>query len=50
MTNVQQGMKSRGFKGSRTNPLQETSVSNFTAHCGNSLRKGIEHGCLGCKL
>ncbi|MBB5403751.1 aromatic ring-hydroxylating oxygenase subunit alpha [Paraburkholderia youngii] len=29
MTNVQQGMKSRGFKGSRTNPLQETSVSNF---------------------
>lgn len=31
MTNVQQGMKSRGFTGSRTNPLQESSVSNFHA-------------------
>lgn len=26
---VQQGMKSRGFKGARTNPSQEVSVSNF---------------------
>jgi hypothetical protein len=29
MTEVQRGMKSRGFSGARTNPLQETSVSNF---------------------
>jgi hypothetical protein len=29
MGQVQQGMKSRGFSGSRTNPLQETSISNF---------------------
>jgi len=26
---VQRGMKSRGFKGSRTNPVQEVAVSNF---------------------
>ena len=29
MGEVQQGMKSRGFKGSRTNPLQESTISNF---------------------
>ena len=29
MGDVQQGMKSRGFKGSRPNPKQEVSVSNF---------------------
>jgi len=29
MEHVQQGMKSSGFKGSRTNPKQESSVSNF---------------------
>jgi len=29
MSKVQQGMKSRGFRGSRTNPLQESSVANF---------------------
>jgi hypothetical protein len=29
MGEVQRGMKSRGFGGSRTNPLQETTVSNF---------------------
>jgi phenylpropionate dioxygenase-like ring-hydroxylating dioxygenase large terminal subunit len=29
MGEVQRGMKSRGFKGARTNPKQETSVSNF---------------------
>lgn len=29
MGQVQQGMKSRGFAGARTNPLQETSISNF---------------------
>ena len=29
MEHVQQGMKSSGFKGSRTNPLQETSIANF---------------------
>jgi phenylpropionate dioxygenase-like ring-hydroxylating dioxygenase large terminal subunit len=29
MGEVQQGMKSRGFKASRTNPLQESSISNF---------------------
>ncbi|MGO9512694.1 MAG: aromatic ring-hydroxylating oxygenase subunit alpha [Steroidobacteraceae bacterium] len=29
MGEVQRGMKSRGFRGSRTNPLQESSVSNF---------------------
>jgi phenylpropionate dioxygenase-like ring-hydroxylating dioxygenase large terminal subunit len=29
MSEVQQGMKSRAFTGSRTNPLQETPVSNF---------------------
>lgn len=26
---VQQGMKSMGFKGSLTNPLQESTVTNF---------------------
>jgi phenylpropionate dioxygenase-like ring-hydroxylating dioxygenase large terminal subunit len=29
MGEVQKGMKSRGFKGARTNPKQEMSVSNF---------------------
>jgi hypothetical protein len=29
MSQVQQGMKSKGFKGARTNPLQETTISNF---------------------
>jgi hypothetical protein len=29
MTEVQKGMKSSGFRGSRTNPLQESSISNF---------------------
>ncbi|MEO8804495.1 MAG: aromatic ring-hydroxylating dioxygenase subunit alpha [Burkholderiaceae bacterium] len=29
MTEVQKGMKSSGFRGARTNPLQETSISNF---------------------
>jgi phenylpropionate dioxygenase-like ring-hydroxylating dioxygenase large terminal subunit len=29
MGEVQRGMKSRGFKGARTNPLQEATVSNF---------------------
>jgi phenylpropionate dioxygenase-like ring-hydroxylating dioxygenase large terminal subunit len=29
MGEVQRGMKSRGFKGARTNPLQESTVSNF---------------------
>ncbi|MES2258363.1 MAG: aromatic ring-hydroxylating dioxygenase subunit alpha [Pseudomonadota bacterium] len=29
MINVQQGMRSRGFAGSRTNPLQESVVWNF---------------------
>jgi phenylpropionate dioxygenase-like ring-hydroxylating dioxygenase large terminal subunit len=29
MSEVQQGMKSRAFVGARTNPLQETPVSNF---------------------
>jgi phenylpropionate dioxygenase-like ring-hydroxylating dioxygenase large terminal subunit len=29
MEHVQQGMKSRGFRASRPNPVQETSVSNF---------------------
>lgn len=29
MGEVQQGMKSRGFKGARTNPVQEATVSNF---------------------
>jgi phenylpropionate dioxygenase-like ring-hydroxylating dioxygenase large terminal subunit len=29
MEHVQQGMKSRGFRGSRPSPLQETSVFNF---------------------
>ena len=31
MEYVQLGMKSRGFKGSRTNPQQERAVSNFHA-------------------
>jgi hypothetical protein len=26
---VQQGMKSRGFAGARTNPVQEKAISNF---------------------
>jgi len=29
MHEVQRGMKSRGFRGARTNPLQESSISNF---------------------
>jgi nitrite reductase/ring-hydroxylating ferredoxin subunit len=29
MGEVQRGMKSRGFSGARTNPLQESAVSNF---------------------
>jgi hypothetical protein len=29
MVGVQQGMKSRGFKGCRTNPKQEVPVSNL---------------------
>jgi hypothetical protein len=29
MTEVQKGMKSSGFKGARTNPLQESVISNF---------------------
>lgn len=29
MTEVQKGMKSLAFKGARTNPLQESSISNF---------------------
>jgi hypothetical protein len=29
MGEVQRGMKSRGFRGSRTNPLQESTISNF---------------------
>jgi nitrite reductase/ring-hydroxylating ferredoxin subunit len=29
MADVQRGMKSRGFPGSRTNPVQERSISNF---------------------
>jgi nitrite reductase/ring-hydroxylating ferredoxin subunit len=29
MGEVQRGMKSRGFRGARTNPLQESTVSNF---------------------
>lgn len=29
MAAVQRGMRSRGFKGSRTNPVQERAVSNF---------------------
>ena len=29
MGEVQRGMKSRGFRGSRTNPLQESAISNF---------------------
>ena len=29
MSEIQRGMKSRGFKGARTNPLQEATVSNF---------------------
>jgi len=29
MGEVQKGMKSRGFKGARTNPVQERAISNF---------------------
>jgi hypothetical protein len=29
MTEVQKGMKSSGFRGARTNPLQESAISNF---------------------
>lgn len=29
MTEVQRGMRSMGFRGSRTNPVQERSASNF---------------------
>jgi hypothetical protein len=29
MTEVQKGMKSKGFRGARTNPLQESAISNF---------------------
>lgn len=40
MINVQQGMKSRGFTGSRTNPLQESAVSNFH----KTVREYLERG------
>jgi phenylpropionate dioxygenase-like ring-hydroxylating dioxygenase large terminal subunit len=29
MAEIQQGMKSRGFRGARTNPVQERAISNF---------------------
>jgi phenylpropionate dioxygenase-like ring-hydroxylating dioxygenase large terminal subunit len=29
MSEVQRGMKSKGFRGARTNPLQESAISNF---------------------
>lgn len=29
MTEVQKGMKSQAFRGARTNPLQESAISNF---------------------
>jgi hypothetical protein len=29
MSEVQRGMKSSGFRGARTNPLQESAISNF---------------------
>ena len=40
MTNVQQGMKSRGFTGARTNPLQESVISNFH----KTVREYVEGG------
>ena len=40
MTEVQRGMRSTGFKGSRTNPVQERSVSNFH----RALREFIDPG------
>jgi hypothetical protein len=32
MEDVQKGMRSRGFRGMRTNPVQESVVSNFHRH------------------
>ena len=29
MGEIQQGMKSRGFKGARPSPVQERAISNF---------------------
>lgn len=40
VSEVHRGMKSRGFKGSRTNPVQEVAISNF--HRG--LREFMEQG------
>ncbi|MCP1572908.1 aromatic ring-hydroxylating dioxygenase subunit alpha [Herbaspirillum rubrisubalbicans] len=40
MINVQQGMKSRGFTAARTNPLQESVISNFH----KTVRQYLEDG------
>jgi phenylpropionate dioxygenase-like ring-hydroxylating dioxygenase large terminal subunit len=42
MGDVQRGMKSRGFRGARTNPLQEATVSNFHKTLLDYVRKGPE--------
>lgn len=39
MEHVQMGMKSSGFKASRTNPLQEVAISNFHAVLFEYLQK-----------
>jgi hypothetical protein len=40
MEEVQKGMKSDGFAGARTNPLQETSISNLHTHIAEYIRRG----------
>lgn len=42
MGEVQLGMKSRGFAGARTNPLQESSISNFHRELHEVLKSGQE--------
>jgi hypothetical protein len=41
MEEVQRGMKNDGFTGSRTNPLQETSISNLHTHIAEYVQRGL---------
>jgi hypothetical protein len=47
MGEVQLGMKSSGFKGSRTNPLQEGTVTNFHRTLYNYVYGSVGHDELG---
>ena len=40
MASVQQGMKSRGFRGTLPNPYQERKVTNFHRNLANYMGRG----------